>query len=163
MEIGTIDLGEVAIIIAIAAGVIAVSWQIRAWSNRFDDKLDAQRADFQQALAAQREDTDRLIEQRRVEFQQAMEAQRAETDRLVEQRRVEFQQAMGVQRAETDRLVEQRRVEFQQAMEAQRAETRQLVETLGRRVSDVELEQARQDALNSLIREQSHTHESAAD
>ena len=141
MEIGTIDLGEVAIIIAIAAGVIAVSWQIRAWSNRFDDKLDAQRADFQQALAAQRADTDRLIEQRRVEFQQAMEAQRAETDRLVEQRRVEFQQAM----------------------EAQRAETRQLVETLGRRVSDVELEQARQDALNSLIREQSHTHESAAD
>ena len=59
-------------------------------------------------------------------------------------------------RAETSQKFDDLRREFSQEQQATRTE-------LGRRVSDAELAQARQDGVNSVLQNQTHTHEVSAD
>ena len=59
-------------------------------------------------------------------------------------------------RAETSQKFDDLRREFSQEHQATRAE-------LSRRVSDAELAQARQDGVNSVLQNQTHTHEVSAD
>ena len=53
--------------------------------------------------------------------------------------------------------------EFRAEMREQGAEMREQGERLSQRISDAEREQARLEGVNSVLRQHSHTHESAAD
>ena len=82
--------------------------------------------------------------------------QTSRSDAKIDALRAETSQKFDAQRRETSQKFDAQRRETSQEHQATRAE-------LSRRVSDVELAQARQDGVNSVLQNQTHTHEVSAD
>ena len=130
-------VGLAAICVTLILGLFAISWQIR-------NRDDAHRAENRRRDADHRE-----------EVRQRDEIYREEVRRMDEARREEVRQRDEVLREE----VRQRDEQHLQREEAISA----LMESIRTRVSDTELEQARLEGVNSVLRQHLHTHEVADD
>ena len=130
MTVEAIDVGDIAILIALTLGIISliviILWQTSRSEAKYD-RLDAK-----------------------------LDSQRTETSQKIDALRSETSQKFDDQRRETSQKFDDQRRESSQEHQATRAE-------LSRRVSDVELAQARQDGVNSVLQNQTHTHETLAD
>ena len=96
-----------------------------------------------------------LIEGQRSEIQQLIESHRAENRQLLEAQRAENQQREYALREEAREREYALREENRQREEALSA----LMESIRTKVSDTELEQARLEGVNSVLRQHLHTHE----
>ena len=76
--------------------------------------------------------------------------------------RAEMREFRAEMREQGERL-SQRISDAEREMREQGAESREQSERLSQRISDAEREQARLEGVNSVLRQHTHTHESAAD
>ena len=132
-----IFIGLGAIFVTIILGLFAIGWQNR------------------QLIEGQRSENQQLIESHRAENRQLLEAQRAENRELLEAQRAENQQREYALREEAREREYALREENRQRDEALAA----LMESIRTKVSDTELEQARLEGVNSVLRQHLHTHE----
>ena len=139
MDVGIV-FGLSGILVAIFIATIMFIWQANSVSNRFDAGFQAQGAE----IKTLGERVDAKIEAQGVEIKALgervdakIEAQGAEIKALGERLEAEIK-AQGI-RLETE------------------------IKAQSQRVSDLELEQARLNGVNSVVIRQAHTHESLAD
>ena len=130
------DVGDLAIVVAIGLGIVALVWQGIVQNSRYDNvsqRLDAMYEHFDSKFEAQ----SKLI---------ADTAQRLE----------------GRMDAQIQRSEDNTRALMQQTEQNHREDIRRLdamAQVLGQRLSDSEREQARLEGVNSVLQQQAHQHE----
>ena len=150
MDVGIV-FGLSGILIAIFIATIMFVWQANSVSNRFDAGFQAQGAEIKtlgERVDAKIEAQGAEIKALGERLEAEIEAQGAEIKALGERLEAEIKE-QGV-RLETE--IKDQGVRLETEIKAQ-----------GQRVSELELEQARLNGVNSVVIRQAHTHETLAD
>ena len=132
---------------AVLLGIFALMWQINNQSNRLEAKIDVQGKDMQ----AQGKELEAKIEAQGKELEAKIDVQGK--DMQAQGKGLEAKlEAQG-------KDMQAQGKELEAKIEAQGKELRAEVIEQGRRVSQSELEQARLNGVNSVLLQQTHTHD----
>ena len=152
------DVGELAIVVAIVLGIVALVWQGIVQNSRYDNvtqRLDAMYELFDSKFEAQ----SKLIADTAQRLEDRMDAQ---IQRSEERTREQMQRSEESFREQMQRSEANATAQLEQSEQNHREDIRRLdamAQVLGQRLSDSEREQARLEGVNSVLQQQTHQHE----
>ncbi len=174
------DVGELAIAVAIGLGIVALVWQGIVQNSRYDNvtqRLDGMyehfdniakrfedntREQIQRSEERTREQMQRSEESLREQMQRSGESFREQMQRSEESFREQMQRSEETTREQIQRSEANATTQLEQAEQNHREDIRRLdamAQVLGQRISDSEREQARLEGVNSVLQQQTHQHE----